>query len=215
MKPLRAADLGRAIPRRGNRCTRWLGRRILAALGLRLQGSLPDVPKMVAIGAPHTSNWDGVMAIGVALALSIDVRVIAKVAIFRWPFARLLRWMGVIGIERTRAADVVGEVTALFAARESLILCIAPEGTRGGATVWKSGFHRMALAARVPILVLVFDWGAGVVRFADHFEAGPDYAADLQRILEHYRGVGARRPERLSAPLRLLSGQTPTDHPPQ
>ena len=112
MTELTSHDLGPAVPRRGNRFTRWLGRRVLAAIGLKVTGELPNFPKMMVIGAPHTSNWDGVMAIGMALALSIDVRVVAKQALFRWPFAGLLRWMGVIGIDRNAAGGVVRELTA-------------------------------------------------------------------------------------------------------
>ncbi len=71
MTELTAGDLGSSVPRRGTRFSRWLGRRLLAALGLRITGHMPNFPKMMVIGAPHTSNWDGVMAIGMALALSI------------------------------------------------------------------------------------------------------------------------------------------------
>jgi len=69
MTELTAGDLGSSVPRRGTRFSRWLGRRLLAALGLRITGHMPNFPKMMVIGAPHTSNWDGVMAIGMALAL--------------------------------------------------------------------------------------------------------------------------------------------------
>lgn len=203
-KPLTAADVPPSTPRRGNALTRLLGRLLLRVLRLRVVGEVPDEPKVVVIGAPHTSNWDGAMALGVAMALSIDVRVIAKQEMFRRPFGGLLRWMGVIGIDRKNASSVVEEVAEEFASREQLYLCISPEGTRGGAEQWKSGFHRMARAAGVPILVLVFDWGGREIRFADTFEPSEDYAADLVRILGNFRDVQARVPERLSGPLKGL-----------
>jgi len=207
MTEFTAADIGSSVPRRGTRFSRWLGRRILAALGLKITGHLPDHPKMMVIGAPHTSNWDGVMAIGMALALSIDVRVVAKQSLFRWPFAGLLRWMGVIGIDRTAPGGVVGELTALYQSADQLYVCMSPEGTRAGADSWKTGFHRIALAAGVPVLVLVFDWGRGCIHIADCFEPGPDVQQDLTRILGHMRGVQPRIPARLSRPIRELSDQ--------
>lgn len=205
LPPLTAADIPARSPRRGNAFTRWLGRLWLRVLRLRITGQVPNESKLVVIGAPHTSNWDGAMALGIALALSIDVRVIAKQEMFRWPFGQLLTWMGVIGIDRHNPGGIVGEVTDLFAQREQLYLCISPEGTRGGAETWKSGFHRMARAAGVPIMVLVFDWGGREIRFADHFEPSEDYQADLTRILGNFHGVRARVPEKLSVPLRALS----------
>src|SRR3546814_1553198 len=42
-----------------NRFTRWLGRTILKLGGWRMAGELPDIPRLVLIGAPHSSNWDG------------------------------------------------------------------------------------------------------------------------------------------------------------
>lgn len=210
LPPLTAADIPPRTPRRGNALMRLLGRLLMRLLRLRVVGQVPDEPKLVVIGAPHTSNWDGAMALGVAMALSIDVRVIAKQEMFRWPFGKLLTWMGVIGIDRHNPGGIVGEVTELFAERDDLYLCISPEGTRGGAEQWKSGFHRMARAAGVPILVLVFDWGGREIRFADTFEPSEDYATDLVRILGNFRGVQARVPERLSGPLKgLLTEDSP------
>lgn len=207
---LPALSIGSAVPRRGNRVTRWLGRWLLRRLGLRVTGGLPDAPRVMVIGAPHTSNWDGAMAIGVALAYSLDVRVVAKAALLRWPFAGLLRWMGVIGIDRSAAGGVVGELTELYRRSDALWVCMSPEGTRAGAATWKTGFYRIAQAADVPILVLVFDWAAGEVRAADSFRPTGDYPADLARILSHYHGVTGRLPQRLSGPLRALA-QAPED----
>lgn len=209
MTELTAGDLGSSVPRRGTRFSRLLGRRLLAALGLRITGQMPNFPKMMVIGAPHTSNWDGVMAIGMALALSIDVRVVAKQAVFRWPFARLLRWMGVIGIDRNAAGGVVGELTQLYQQSDQLYLCMSPEGTRAGAETWKTGFHRIACAADIPVLVLVFDWGRGRIDVADWFQPSDDVEADLDRIMSNYHGVQPRNPSRLSKPIRQLAERPP------
>ena len=34
-------------------------------IGWHVDGTLPDLPKFVIIGAPHTSNWDFVLFLGV------------------------------------------------------------------------------------------------------------------------------------------------------
>ena len=52
---------------------RWLSYRIFTALGWRVEGELPDVPKMVIIGAPHTSNWDFFLFLAVIYHFGIKV----------------------------------------------------------------------------------------------------------------------------------------------
>ena len=42
-----------------NPFARWLGRTILRLGGWRMEGEFPDLPRLVLIGAPHSSNWDG------------------------------------------------------------------------------------------------------------------------------------------------------------
>ena len=42
------------------RFSRWLGRTILRLGGWRVIGTFPDIPRLVLIAAPHSSNWDGI-----------------------------------------------------------------------------------------------------------------------------------------------------------
>ena len=66
--------LGPAVPSRKGGVLRILGRATLAALGWRIEGVIPNVPRCVLIVAPHTSNWDFV--IGLATMLALDLRVL-------------------------------------------------------------------------------------------------------------------------------------------
>ena len=45
---------------------------MLALMGFRIQGTIPDVPKAILIGAPHTTNWDLPLAIAMRLATGLD-----------------------------------------------------------------------------------------------------------------------------------------------
>lgn len=192
------------IPRRGNRFSQWLGRMLLWCMGWRIVGSLPNVPKAVVIGAPHSSNWDGLVAAGVVLSLRVRIGLMAKDSLFRWPLGGLLRWLGGIPIDRRSARGVVEQSVDRFRERQQLFLGIAPEGTRRAAAQWKTGFWQIARQADVPILVVVIDYGRRELRIAEPFLPGPDLAADMQHILAHYQGAVPRRPERLSAPLKAL-----------
>ena len=41
--------------------------------GWKIEGTLPNINKIVVVCAPHTSNWDFI--IGMMMVLSIDIRV--------------------------------------------------------------------------------------------------------------------------------------------
>ncbi|MCK0536200.1 lysophospholipid acyltransferase family protein [Alcanivorax quisquiliarum] len=198
------------VPRRGNRFSQLLGLLLLRLLRWRIVGTLPNIPKAVVIGAPHSSNWDGLVAAGVVLTLRVRIGLMAKDSLFRWPVAGLFRWLGGIPIDRhSGSGGVVAQSVARFQEREQLFLGVAPEGTRTAASQWRTGFWQIARQAGVPIIVVVLDYGRRELRIAETLQPGDDLDTDMQRILAHYRDAVPRRPERLSAPLAALQGQPP------
>jgi 1-acyl-sn-glycerol-3-phosphate acyltransferase len=126
---------------------------MLRMLGWRIEGSFPNVPKAVIIAAPHTSNWDGAITLATVLAMRLNLSWMGKNSMFRWPFGRLLRWMGGIPIDRTATRGVVQASIDAFKTNESLLMVIAPEGTRAAvAGEWKLGFYPISSGAALPFL---------------------------------------------------------------
>ena len=70
------------LPGRGNTFSRTLSRWLLAAGGWRIEGGIPARPKMVAIVAPHTSNWDFIVGVLAMFAIGIRVRFLGKHTLF-------------------------------------------------------------------------------------------------------------------------------------
>ena len=194
--------LGRHTPARANRFTAALGGLALKILGWRIIGTLPDTPKLLVVGAPHTSNYDGVVALPAVLALDLKVSLMAKHSLFRGPLGPVMRWFGLIPVERHAAGGTVEAAIEQFAQHQKLWLGVAPEGTRSGVAQWKTGFHRIALAAQVPILPVAWDYAEKAIVLGEPFMPGTDLEADLARLYAFYRDKQPRRPERLSAPLR-------------
>lgn len=188
--------LGPSVPRRGSLFSKALGRAVLRVLGWEIEGDLPDIPKSVFIVAPHTSSWDFPIAIGVMLALGLRASWLAKHTLFWSPFGRLLLWLGGIPVNRKAAGGVVSLVVRCFEESDALVLAIAPEGTRRQVAGWKSGFHRVATAARVPIVPIGFDYSRRRFWFGPPFESTHDYAADLRALQSYYGPQMARWPER-------------------
>ena len=175
--------VGARAPRRGNALSRWLGRATLRLIGWRLEGAIPDAPKMVMIGAPHTTNFDGVIAFATVIALGLDARIMIKASAFPGLAGRLLDWAGAIPIERGSPQGFIEQTIGTFARRERMLLVLAPEGTRAAAPEWKRGFHLIALGAGVPIVPAACNYRTKVITFGPAVMPGGDYAADLARIL--------------------------------
>jgi len=202
-------DIGSRVPRRGNAFSRWIGSTALRLIGWRHEGAIADEPKLVMIGAPHTTNFDGVIAILSLMALGLDAHTMIKKSAFRGPLGRFLTWAGAMPIDRTSPKGVIEQSVERMADQPQMLLLLAPEGTRGAATEWKRGFYHIALGARVPIVAAACNYRTKVITFGPPVSPGGDYEADLQRILRFVHGHGyPRHPERLSKPLCELGGRT-------
>jgi 1-acyl-sn-glycerol-3-phosphate acyltransferase len=178
---------------RPNAFTRWLGRSVLRLGGWRMVGAFPDIPKLVLIGAPHSSNWDGVWGFAAKLALGLDIKILGKRELFWWPLGPVLRRLGVIAVDRSAAAGVVEQVAAMIHAREKFWFGLAPEGTRKRVERWKTGFWKMAKAADVPVLPAYFHYGQKVIGIGPPFALGEDMTADIERIRAWFRNVSMGR----------------------
>ncbi|MGQ0766976.1 MAG: lysophospholipid acyltransferase family protein [Gemmatimonadota bacterium] len=177
---------------------RSLMRRVVGLLGLtlfrwRVRGEVPNIPKMVMAVAPHTSNWDFVIAFFVYLGLQIHANWLGKHTLFRWPFGPIFRYFGGIPINRGRSRNVVEDQVAAFVKRDKMVLVVAPEGTRKRSH-WKRGFYHIARGAGVPILPAAIDFSRREVVFGDPILLTGDYEADLARIGSHFNASMARHP---------------------
>jgi 1-acyl-sn-glycerol-3-phosphate acyltransferase len=130
----------------------WLAEKWLKWRGWEFVGEMPDLAKLIIVGAPHSTNWDFILFLGAIHHWRISPRFIGKHTLFRWPFGGFFRRLVGIPVDRDRPGGLVEQVAAEFERAERLILVVAPEGTRKEAPHWKSGFLKIASAARVPVL---------------------------------------------------------------
>jgi len=173
------------VPR--HRFARWLGRSILRLGGWRMVGAFPDIPKLVLVGAPHSSNWDGVWGFAAKLALGLDIKILGKRELFWWPLGPILQRIGVIAVDRGSAHGVVEQLADLIRNHDRFWFGLAPEGTRKPVERWKTGFWKIARAADVPVLPAYFHYPDKVIGIGPVFELTDDMAADMARIRAWYR----------------------------
>lgn len=170
-------------------------------------GPFPDIDRAVIAGGPHTSNWDGVIALVSRSALQKDVNIMIKHSLFKGPLGWLLRKLGAIPIERSRAGGVVTQTVAQFSKRDKLLIAVTPEGTRSNATEWKLGFYHIAKRANVPIILALADYEKKTFSFPVVVYPSDDMDADLQTIYQHFATVTPRHPDKLSLPVQAFYRQ--------
>lgn len=193
---MRVPRPGPQIPRRGNAFTRAVGRAVLRVLRFRIAGDLPDLPKWVAIAAPHSSNWDFVIGIAAAFAIGVRVDWIGKHTLFRRPFGPTMRWLGGTPVERHATRGRVEETAALVRSRDRIVLALAPEGTRRRVERWRTGFYWIARGAGVPIVPCYLDYARREVGIGPVFRPTGSLERDLEEIRAFYADKTPRHPER-------------------
>jgi 1-acyl-sn-glycerol-3-phosphate acyltransferase len=174
------------VPKTRHPVMRRLARGLLRLGGWRMVGEFPDLPKAVLIGAPHSSNWDGIWGMIAKVALGLDIRIFAKHQLFWWPLGPILRRLGVIEVNRGDARGLIGQMLERFEQEERFWLGIAPEGTRKQVLRWKPGFWKIAKAAGVPVVPAYFHYPEKIIGIGEVFHLGDDMDEDIARIRAWY-----------------------------
>ena len=146
-----------STPRMGNAFTRTIGSLTLKAMGWKMVGKLPDEKKLIVIGAPHTSNWDLILAMGSMLNVGLRFSWMMKKEAFFWPLGPLWKALGGIPITRSAKNDITAQMSAWFEKNDNVWLGITPEGTRSKVDRFKIGYIRIAQAANIPIFLIGID----------------------------------------------------------
>jgi 1-acyl-sn-glycerol-3-phosphate acyltransferase len=176
-----------------------LGRTLLALRGWKATFSA-DVPeKCVVMVYPHTSNWDFPIGLFANWASGFRGNYLGKDSLFKSPLGWFFRATGGIPVDRSNPKGMVGALAARFATSEALRLVIAPEGTRKYTSALKTGFYRIAVEAKVPLLLVTIDFASRTVGDLDRFLPSGDEEADLARIRAVYAKARGEVPENAGA----------------
>ena len=181
---------------------RWLSLRVARLLGWRMEGALPDEPKMVVLGYPHTSNWDFFLFLAALEHFGLTVRFLGAKGLFVGPFGWFLRRSGGIAVDQSTAQALVATVLAEFEAADEMILVMAPEGTRRSSPHWRSGFWRIADAADVPVVPVALDAPSRRIELGPAARIDGDPHRWMEGARAFYDGIEGLVPGR-EGPVRL------------
>jgi 1-acyl-sn-glycerol-3-phosphate acyltransferase len=161
-------------------------------LGWQVLGEAPKDKKIVIIAAPHETNWDLTQMLGIAFYYRIPVRWMGKKSLGEGPFGWLMRWWGLLPVDRDGSTRLVDQVVTAFEDADEMALVIAPEGTRADVTAWKTGFYNIALEADVPVALGFIDYANKFGGLDGVLIPCGDYAADMERVAAFYRSRVSR-----------------------
>lgn len=167
--------------------------------GWRVEGTPPPDARFVVIAAPHTSNWDAVIMMVAARVYGLPLAWFVKDSWFVFPMGALMRRLGGVPIDRSARHGVVEQAIARLQASDRLALAVPPEGTRGRAPHWKTGFYHIARGAGVPIVLGYIDYGRKVAGLGPAFRPTGDLEKDFEVFRDFYSKVQARYPEKAGA----------------
>ncbi len=176
--------------------TRWLALLIFRLSGWRAEGQPPELSRFVVIAAPHTSNWDFLYTVCLALIFRLEPRIMMKDTWFKWPLGPIFRWLGALPIDRRNSTGVVAQSIDAFNQHEKLIMVVPPAGTRRKVMYWKTGFYHIAHGAGVPIVLGFLDYRRKVGGFGPSVQTTGNIESDMVGIREFYNGVTGKYPLR-------------------
>ncbi len=137
-------------------------------LGWHIVGKFPKLDKCIVAVVPHTSWLDFFLGLLVRRVINQEINFIGKKSLFNPPFGWYFRWMGGAPIDRSKSSDTVTAIANIFNEKEVFRLALSPEGTRKKVEKWKTGFYYIAKAAKVPIVLVAFDYGKSKLNFQNH-----------------------------------------------
>jgi 1-acyl-sn-glycerol-3-phosphate acyltransferase len=184
-------------PSKSGKVFYFIGKYGMKLLGWKVEGSLPDLPQMVIIAAPHTSNWDFLYMMGAAYVLRAKFSWMGKDNLFKGPFGIIMRWFGGLPVNRRVHTNLVGQVVEHFRTNKKLILVIPPEGTRKKTDHWHSGFYYIAKEAGVPLVLAYIDYKRRVVGIGPTINPSEDIQTDMAVIKPFYSQFTGKHPERM------------------
>ena len=180
---------------------RSVGRLVLRALRYRVVGDAAPVGEAcVLVAAPHTSWLDFPLMLGIAWSSGLSPGWLGKTELFRAPFGSVMRSLGGVPVDRDDPGALVADMVARASSGTSFALVVAPEGTRGRAERWKSGFYRIASDAGVPIVLTYLDGPTRTGGFGPRLVPTGDVRADMDLIRAFYADKHGVVPERATVP---------------
>ena len=166
-------------------------------LGWKITGfnDFDSVKKAVLIAAPHTSWHDFYIGVLLRSCLKIQANFVGKETLFNPLTGWFFRALGGAPVRRNANEKQVDAIARLFEEKDVFRMVLAPEGTRKKVDTWRTGFYYIAKTAKVPVVMLYFDFKNKENRFSKPFYPTDDIEADFKFMRSFFEGIKGKIPE--------------------
>jgi len=152
-------------------------------------GNFPEVDQCVIAVVPHTSWVDFFLGLLIRKVWNKEINYVGKKSLFRAPFGWFFKSLGGAPVDRSKNNNMVSATAAVFKERKIFRLTLAPEGTRKQVEKWKTGFYYIAKEAKVPIVLVAFDFGKKQIKVSEPYFPTDDKNADFKIYELFFKGV--------------------------
>lgn len=182
---------------------------LVRAMGWRITGERPVEPKVMILGAPHTANLDYFLTLALIHHFQLPLRYLIKDQVFKTPLGPLVRALGGIPVDRSKANNLVEGIVNAIKAQDEMAIGVLPEGTRKYVPYWKSGFYYIASGAGIPIYPVSVDGPNKHLHMGPALVTTGDIEADMELLARFFGDIKGVIPKN-SAPVRLRPSEPST-----
>tara|TARA_B100001750_G_C15510338_1_gene603190 strand:+ start:1201 stop:1863 length:663 start_codon:yes stop_codon:yes gene_type:complete len=210
------SNSNRKIPvehRANRRILSLIAKGLLGLSNWRINGNIPNFPKVIVIGAPHSAYIDAYYVLLAVLVLDVKVKFLAAQWVFshlpissqkndkdnlddfgiKWPFGWLQRIivkrLGGIPVTRTRSTGLVNSLIERLRKMNHFLLMLAPEGGMLPQKTFKTGFYVISKNLDVPILPIQFDFQNRCFNLLEPYFLTGNIENDMKELRKLFHGV--------------------------
>ncbi len=167
-------------------------------MGWSEEVTIPHRDKCIICVAPHTSNWDFIIAELYYYALGRRAGFLMKSEWFVGPLGWMFRKMGGIPVKRSKHCSLTDQVAEKAKAAEKFEFAVTPEGTRSLTNTWRRGFYFIALKANLPIQLYAIDFAKKKIVCTKEIFPSGDVDADMKIIMQYYKDFKGKYPHKFA-----------------
>lgn len=177
----------------GKKFFAWL---FYGVMGWKKNITVERPAKHIVCLAPHTSNWDFIIAQLFSRAEGMKSNYLMKKEWFFWPLGPIFRSTGGIPVYRDKKSSMTDSLAEAARREETFSLTITPEGTRSHNPDWKKGFYFIAAKAEIPILLYGVDYERKLIECTRMVIPSGDIDKELPEIKQYFAGYKGKHPEK-------------------
>ena len=155
--------------------------------GWKLVGEIPStLKKSLILVIPHAQWFDFPLGLFTRASLKTKIGFLGKAELFEGIFGFVFNWLGGKPVDRYSNNGMVESVVKLYNENETLHIALAPEGTRKPVSKLRTGFYYIALEAKIPIIMVLFDYPNKRSLVREPYYLTGNMEEDLREIANYY-----------------------------